>query len=450
MSHVPATPESAPAHDPYAALRLRDFRYFLTGSFVAWMGLQMQTVAVAWEVKHRVSDEQAPLMLGLVGLAQVVPVLALALPAGHTADRFDRRKILLCAETLLMCCSIGLALLAWQHGPLVLIYATLFLVGIGRAFQGPAKSALMPRIVPREIFSNAVTWNSSGFQLAAVLGPGLGGLAIWLLGSRTAPVLAFDAFTTSIFIVSLLLMRAQTITAAQPAKAAPTLHDLAAGFAFVRRNGIIFASITLDMFAVLLGGAVSLLSIYADDILKVGSQGFGWLYAAPAIGALAMSMVIAHRPPMQRAGRSLLWAVAGFGAATIVFGLSPWFWLSMAMLFLTGAFDNISVVVRHTLVQTLTPDAMRGRVSAVNGMFISASNELGAFESGLVAWLFSRVGDPKFGPTMSVVLGGVGTLVVVAIVAVIWPQLRRFGALDGGHDVNPVASSAEEDVSTPV
>lgn len=419
-----STENQVETHDPYAALRLPDCRHYLAGSFAASMGLQMQTVAVGWDLYERTGD---PLALGLIGLVQIVPVVALTLPAGHLADQADRRRILLTANLLLCLCSLGLALISWWSGPVWLVYAALFAIGVVRAFQGPVRSAFLPQIVPKERFSNAITWSSSSFQFASVCGPAIAGLLIALFKSATL-VYLLDAMTMLLFFSMVLSIRRPPFV---PSGKNATFASLAAGGRFVWNTKIVLAAITLDMFAVLLGGAVALLPIYAKDILGVGPSGFGWMRAAPAVGALTMSLVIAHRPPMQKAGKALLWAVAGFGVATIIFGVSRLFWLSLLMLFFTGVFDNISVVVRHTLVQTLTPDAMRGRVSAVNGLFIGLSNELGDFESGFAAKLFGQFLAPQAAAMTAVVSGGVGTLVVVAAVALIWPQVRKFGALDG-------------------
>lgn len=401
-------------HDAYAALRLRDFRLFLIGSVAATIGMQMQTVAVGWEIYERT---HSALALGWVGLVQVLPVIFLSLAAGHVADHHDRRGVMMLAEAVIALGSIGLACVSVWHGDIRLMYALLLVGGVSRAFLQPAKASFLPHIVPREHFSNAVTWNSGGFQLASVIGPALGGSLIGLCKSA-AIVYVVDAAATFTFFVLLTLIARRPVAAAT---GGVTLRSLVAGVGFLRRSPVVLAAITLDMFAVLLGGATALLPIYAKDILCVGATGLGWMRASPAIGALLMAFILAHRPPLRKAGRALLWAVAGFGAATIVFGFSRSFWLSLIMLFLTGALDNISVVVRHTLVQLLTPDEMRGRVSAINSMFIGASNELGGFESGLVAALST--------PTISVVAGGIGTLVVVAAVALMWPPMRRYGRL---------------------
>ncbi len=417
--------------DTYAVLRVRDYRLFLTGHITSVLGVQMQTVAVGWQLYETTGSAFA---LGMVGLVQFAPMLGLALPAGHIADRFDRRKVLILASLLAAVSSFGLTGVSLFGGNVTLIYVCLFLSGVARAYQGPSRSSLMPLLVERSLFSNAINWAVSGFEIASLAGPALGGLLIALF--RGATVVYVIGFLTSlIYAASLASMTKRSYRAArpeaaegepQPREAGLSLSSLAVGFKYVARTKLLLASMTLDLFAVLFGGAVALLPIYAKDILGVGPVGLGWLQAAPSVGAVMMALLTTHLPPLRKAGKVLLWAVAGFGAATVVFGVSRSFWLSLVMLFLTGAFDNISVVVRHTLVQILTPDQMRGRVSAVNGMFINASNELGRFESGLLAALA--------GPVFAVVAGGIGTLGVVAGAALIWPELRRFGRLDAPLD----------------
>jgi MFS family permease len=290
----------------------------------------------------------------------------------------------------------------------------------------PGKSALLPLIVPRSRFTNAVTWSTSGFQLATVIGPAAGGLVIAVTGAALW-VYLLDAALGLAFVIALSGLRPRPPAASQERIG---MQSLLAGAAFVWRTKLILGAVSLDMFAVLLGGATALLPVYAKDILHSGADGLGWLRAAPGLGALLTSYILTHRPPIQRAGATLLWSVAGFAAATIVFGVSRSFWLAWAMLFLTGAFDMVSVVIRHTLIQLWTPDAMRGRVSAVNGMFIGISNELGEFESGTVAHLCRRSGDAAFGPTASVVIGGVGTILIVLWAAWAFPALRRHGRVD--------------------
>ena len=413
-----ASARDSAKRDAYAALRVRDFRWFLAGHLLSVLGVQMQTTAVGWQLYEMTNSDLA---LGMVGLVQIVPMLGFALPAGQVADRYDRRKTLMSATTLAMVAASGLAVVTmWAGANVPLIYACLFLSGLARAFQGPARSSLMPQLVGRQTFRNAVSWNVSGFELSSMIGPALAGWLIYLLGGVT-PVYVFAGLGSVIYFVMLATLTNRSYTA-ESRDSRTDMKTLVAGFKYVWNTKLLLAAMSLDMFAVLFGGAVALLPVYAKDILHVGPAGFGALQAAPSLGAITMALVTTHLPPFERAGRTLLWAVAGFGLATIVFGLSGNFWLSLGMLFLTGAFDNISVVVRQTLATILTPDKMRGRVSSVNGMFISASNELGRFESGTVAALF--------GPIFSVVSGGVGTLIVVVMVALSSPKLRRFGRLD--------------------
>jgi MFS family permease len=381
---------------------------------LASVGSEMQSVAVGWELYQR-TDSAAS--LGMVGLVQVVPIILLSLPAGHVNDRYSRKLVLIVAQALVALAALGLAALSFLQGPVPLVYVCLLVAGIGRAFSAPARWALVPQVVPAELLANAITWNSSGWQIAATVGPALGGLVIWLTGQAVGAYL-LTVLCSGALILLLIPIRPHS----GPRIREPlTVETLLAGVRFVGQTKLILATITLDLFAVLLGGATALLPVYARDILHVGAAGLGWMRAAPSLGALFMAVVLTQRPPLRRAGPALLWAVAGFGGATIVFGISENFALSLAMLALLGALDNISVVVRGTLVQVLTPDAMRGRVSAVNAVFIGCSNELGAFESGITAhWL---------GPVVSVVAGGVGTIVVVLAVMTLWPEVARLGSL---------------------
>jgi MFS family permease len=407
-------------HDPYAALRYRDFRLVVAGRFVATLGEMMVSVAIGWELYQRTNSALA---LGFVGLTLMIPVLLFSLPAGHLADHYNRKRIVVFSQMLLLFASLSLAALSWTQGALPLVYGALFLIGVGGAFSSPASSTLIPQTVPPETFEKATTWSSSSWQLAAVIGPALGGAVIALTGGATL-VYLLDACGSVIYIVLILLIRARPAT--PPAKRETTVRSLAEGLRFLRGSQVLLAAITLDMFAVLLGGATTLLPIFAKDILHVGPVGLGWLRAAPSVGAAVMALTLTHTPPFKRAGRTLLWAVIVFGLATIVFGLSRNFYLSLVALLVLGAADNISVVIRHSLLLLRTPDAMRGRIAAVNGIFISASNELGGFESGLVAWLFT--------PVVSVVLGGVGTILVVLAVAYFAPEMRRLGALAPSPD----------------
>lgn len=417
----PGTPPNAlsvsttRAADPYAVLRNRDLVLYLTGRFVASLGQQMLTVAVGWELYERTNSALA---LGLVGLTQMLPMVLFTLPAGHLADNYDRKRIILLTTLLIGFASVGLTFISTVKADVFWIYACLFAAGSARTFLWPASSAFLPHLVSREQFSKAVTWSSGSFQLSSVVGPAIGG-AVIALTRHAAPVYAINAGASFLCFLLMAAVHRRHVVAVRERM---TLRSLSVGFKFVFASHIILGIITLDLFAVLLGGATALLPVYARDILKAGPAGLGFLQAALPAGSLLCALVLAHRPPLQRAGRTLLWAVFVFGVATIGFGLSRWFWFSFLMMSLCGFVDNVSVVVRHTLVQLLTPDEKRGRVSAVNSLFIGTSNELGGFESGTVAaWL---------GPVVSVVSGGVGTILVVMAVALIWPEIRKYGRLD--------------------
>jgi MFS family permease len=409
------TPPLAAALDPYAVLRNRDVALYLIGRLVASLGQQMVTLAVGWELYRRT---HSALALAFVGLTQMAPMVLFTLPAGHIADNHDRKRIIVMMNLVVACASLGLTLISALGAHVFWIYFCLFVAGTARTFLWPASAAFLPQLVSRQDFSRAVTWSSGSFQLSSVAGPAAGG-ALIALTHYAGPVYAFNAAASLICLTLISFVRRRPAVAA---KEKMTAESLSVGFKFVFASPIILGTITLDLFAVLLGGATSLLPVYAEDILAVGPTGLGFLQAALPMGSLICALVLAHRPPLQKAGRTMLLAVAGFGLATIAFGCSHWFWFSLLMLFVCGAVDNISVVVRHTLVQLLTPDEKRGRVSAVNSLFIGTSNELGGFESGLVAyWL---------GPVVSVVAGGVGTILVVLAVAAIWPGIRNYGRLD--------------------
>lgn len=402
-------------HDPYKALRFRDFRLLLTGRFITSFGNEMLTFAIAWELWLRTRSAFA---LGMVGLVQVVPVILLSLPGGHVADQHNRRMVVRLTQAAFSLCSLGLALLSYFEGPLILIYVCLLGIGIARAFNDPAASTLVPESVPPESFTSAATWSSSSWQLASILGPAAAGIIVALWDNVTV-IYLFDAIAALVFLVLLGLIKGRTLALSRKT---PTKESLMEGFRFIRSTKVILAAITLDMFAVLFGGAVALLPIYATDILQVGPQGLGIMRAAPSIGAIIMALLIAQLPPFKHAGKTLLIAVAGFGIATIVFGFSKNFLLSVAMLTLLGGLDNISVIIRSTLILTFTPDEMRGRTAAVNSIFIGTSNELGAFESGMAASLF--------GPIIAVVAGGIGTILVVLTIARVWPEMRNLQTLD--------------------
>jgi len=409
-------------HDPYAALRFRDFRFLASSTFLAVIAEQMLGVALGWELYERTGS---PLPLGIIGLVQVVPVLLLALPAGHLADRFDRRWITAGSLLLMVLGALALVQLSLSRGALELIYLSVLVIGIGRAFVSPAQGALSAEVVPAAHYTNAATWSSGLWQVAAVIGPALGGLLIAQLGSA-ALIYGLNAAMLLVVALLTLLLRARPVA---PSDEPVTLGSLLAGLRFVWDTKIVLASITLDMFAVLLGGATALLPVFAKDILQVGAVGLGWMRAAPSIGAVLAALAMAHLPPFKRAGRTLLVVVAGFGLATVVFGLSRSFALSLLMLALLGALDNISVVIRSTLLLIRTPDLMRGRVNAVHYVFIGISNELGAFESGLAAALLGTVG--------AVVAGGIGTILVVLGVALVWPEVRRLGSLTEEPEATP-------------
>jgi MFS family permease len=405
-------------HDAYAVWRLTAFRRYFTGNMIMILGWQMQKVAIGWEIYERTHSAMA---LGYAGLAQFVPQVLFMLFAGHVTDRYNRKYVLMAALAANSMAAAGLALNAAWGGSVYVLYACLFAYGTARAFIMPSRAAFLPGIIRMEIFSTAVSWNSSGFEIASMAGPAIGGL---LIGFFASPTLVYTINAAGQFaFVTLLAGIAYKYS--QGPRQPLTLHSFSAGFRFVCKQKVVLSAMALDMFGVLLGGATAMMPIYAKDILMVGPRGLGWLMAAPSIGAFTMALLQAHRGPLLRAGQTLLFAVAGFGTATIIFGISRNFWLSMLMLCLLGSCDNISVVVRSTLVQVLTPDDMRGRVSALNSLFIGTSNELGAFESGLVANFF--------GPVVSVVSGGAGTLLIVLGVARLSPELREYGRLDQTH-----------------
>lgn len=384
----------------------------------------MITVTVGWLLYERTADAWS---LGLVGVTELAPVLFLMVIAGNAADRYPRRNIGIFAHTILTFAALGLTLVSWRNGPTWMIYALLAMIGTARAFASPSVNTILPQLLDKAEFNNANAWLSSTFQLAAITGPAAGGMLIAATGNATASF-ACAAIGQLAFIAML-----RTIPTRVPPKAdhKRSAADIFAGFSFVRRNPLYLAAITLDLFGVLFGGAVALLPIYAKDILQVGPSGLGWLRAAPGLGALMMALITTRLRPWRRPGLVLLCVVAGFGVATIGFGLSRSFPLSLFCLFLTGVLDNVSVVIRLTLEQTITPDHLRGRVAAINYVFIGFSNEFGAFESGATAAMF--------GPTLSVVGGGIATLIVVGVVRAIWPQLAHIGPL---HTLTPAEAEA--------
>jgi MFS family permease len=403
-----------------AAFEHREFRLFQGARLFAILGSQIQSVAIGWQI-YAITGR--PLDLAWVGLAQFAPAVCLSLVTGHVADRFERRRILVvCYAAMALLSVVLFAFTRSDATNLAPIYTVLVGVGVARAFQGPASQSLLPSLVPAAHFSNAVAWSSSLWQAAMVLGPTLGGVAYAAFGGASR-VYALSAGCSMGACALVATMRPMV----PPARREPlTRASLFAGVRYVWTNQIVLGAISLDLFAVLLGGATALLPVYARDILHLGPWALGILRSAPAAGAAVTGVVLALRPIEKRAGAKMFACVAIFGVATVVFGLSRSFALSLVALVLVGASDMISVYVRSALVQLATPDAMRGRVSAVNMVFIGASNELGEFESGLTAqW---------FGAVASVVLGGVGTLLVVALWAWRFPKLRRVDEL---HDARP-------------
>jgi MFS family permease len=452
--NLPDEPEGRPAPPPaaadgggaYAVLRHANFTRYLIGRFVASLGQQMLVVAIDWELYQRM---HSALPLAFVGLSLMAPMILFTVPAGHFADTFNRKQIILVTSLVLMVVSVGLALASAFLASVGWIYFFLFILGAARTFLWPASAAFVTSLVPRDEFPRAVTFNSGAFQFSSVVGPAAFGAVMALMPVAEAhssawPVYALNALAS--LLCFLLVAPIRHVHKAPPAEPV-SLRSLAEGFRFVFQSKIILGTITLDLFAVLLGGAVTILPMFANDIFHTGPGGLGWLRNAMAVGAVLCAFVIAHRPPLQKAGRAMLGAVAIFGLATMLFGVAnanclgrwfalpnaAWFWISFALLALAGAVDNISVVVRQTLVQILTPDAKRGRVSAVNSLFIGTSNELGGFRSGIVAYLFTKqtmLGNPHAtGAILSTVSGGVGTILVVLAVACIWPDIRRYGKL---------------------
>jgi MFS family permease len=394
--------------DAYASFRFRDFRLLLIGNFLSTLGLQMLSVAVSWDLYL---ETRSAIVLGNIGLVQVAPFLLFALAAGHIADRYERQRIMIITQALLLSASL---LLATTPRSVLMIYAGLFLTATARAFQGPARLSILPHVVPPETLRNAIAWNSSAQEIATVSGPAVAGLLLASAGSRAVYLIQFGCAALTMALYHFLKFRGQP----NKEPVAPSSKSLLEGVRFVWRHGLILPAISLDLFAVLFGGATALLPIIAVEVLHTDVRGLGWLRAAPSIGAITMAFLLTHALRIERAGRALLLAVAGFGICTIVFGLSRSLWLSFAMLVCTGALDNVSVVLRQSLVQSKTPDKVRGRVLAVNNIFISCSNQLGAVESGwTAAW---------FGVVPSVVGGGLATILIVSAFAAKSRALREW------------------------
>jgi MFS family permease len=408
-----------------------DFVLFEIARFLIVAAVEMQAVAVGWQVYD---ITKRALDLGLVGLAQFLPGILLFLVSGHTSDRFDRRKVLgACYAGYALCSSLLLFIALRGAHSVRPIYAVLVLLGVARSFNGTASRSILPQLVPEEHFVNAVAWNATTFQAATILGPSLGGI-LYAAFRGPSPVYGAAMLTAVGALLSVFRIKTRKLARRREPM---TLKTVLAGLHFIWREKLILGAISLDLFAVLLGGAVALLPVYAREILHTGPWGLGLLRTAPGVGAAVMAVALAHRPLRGRAGPTLLWSVAGFGICTIIFGLSTSLAFSLIALICLGAADMISVIIRATLVQLRTPDAMRGRVNAVDMVFIGTSNELGQFESGLTAqW---------FGTVPAVLLGGVGTLVVIALWAWGFPELRRAGELHLMKSVTQEVAEAAED-----
>jgi MFS family permease len=404
--------------DPYAALRFREFNIFLLLRFVLVFAWSMQFIVIEWQVYTLTKD---PLSLGIIGLMEIIPALSMALFAGHIVDQREKRNLFLCCIGLFSLISLGLFFLSeasimasWdQKSILYSIYGFVFFGGLLRAFFGPTIFSLVALIVPKKAYPNAATWNSSTWQMASILGPAVAGLTINWLGIHWSLCIVFVLVVFS-FLLGLLISKKPVLN---PKIGEPVIQSLKAGVRFVFKTKAILGALSLDMIAVLFGGAVALLPVFAQDILKVGPEGFGVLRAAPAVGAFITMLTTAYIPISRSAGMKLLVAVFGFGISIIVFGLSSVFWVSVLALFFSGITDGVSMVIRQTILQLKTPDHMRGRVSSVNSMFVGSSNELGAFESGLTAKLMGTV--------TAVVFGGTMTLITALTTGLVSPSFRN-------------------------
>ena len=395
--------------DSYGVFKNRNFVFLMAGTVMSSLSQQMLAIAVAWDLY---TATKSPVVLGNVGLVQIIPVMVFALWAGHVADRYDRKRTASLGQ--LAYALIGLVL-SWNGtGNVPLIFGCLFVAGLARTFQWPATSALLPQVVPPESLNRAVSWSASARELSTVGGPAVAGFLLAALDSRA--VYITYTVLAAVSLICFLAIAPQPV--ADRKESATGWDGLLEGFRFVFSEKLVLYTMLLDLFAVLFGGAVALLPIYANEILNIGPTGLGWLRAAPAFGAACMGAYLAHRPPIRRAGPALLLSVAGFGIATIAFAVSRSAALSFFLLFLTGMFDNISVVLRIFLVNAITPNRMLGRVSAVNSIFINSSNQWGAVESGYAA--------QYMGTVPSVVFGGAMTMIVVAAIGWLSPQLLKW------------------------
>ncbi|MBM3185146.1 MAG: MFS transporter [Bacteroidetes bacterium] len=407
-------------HDPFAVLKIKDYQFFLTFRFFLTMAIQMQSVIVGWQVY---SISGSVLDLGLIGLAEAIPFILISIFSGHIADTFNRKKIIVLFTSIFILASAALLYLSVETSGLLKLYGTfpifilVGIIGIIRGFMSAALSPFLSQLLPRKLYGNGATWNSTIWHLASIIGPSISGFLV-AIDYMTAYGLALVFISIALF--SLLFIPKKETPAKEEGES--IWESISVGVKFVMKNQLVLGALSLDLFAVLFGGAVALLPDFAKNVLNAGPVELGYLRAAPAFGAAIMALIIAYRPPVHNAGKILLYSVAGFGVSTILFGLSTNFWLALFFLFLTGAFDNVSVVIRHSILQLATPDNMRGRVSAVNGIFIGSSNEIGAFESGLTAkW---------WGTKAAIIVGGSLTILVVAITGKISPKLRKLNLKD--------------------
>lgn len=407
-------------HDPFAVLKIREFNFFLVNKFFLTIGIQMQSVIVGWQV-YELTDNV--LALGMIGLAEAIPFIAVSLFSGHVADRFNRKRIILLFTFLLILATILLFYFSLDHVNILKKYGAtpIFIVigciGVIRGFLSAAFPSFMSQIVPRILYGNAATWNSSIWHIASVIGPASVG---FLINRSYSTAYIVDVCLISISFIAFLFIRSKPIPKKE--KGESLFESLSVGIKFVFKNQLVLGALSLDLFAVLFGGAVAMLPAFAKNILHAGPEELGYLRAAPAVGAVIMALLLAYKPLGQNAGRNLFLSIGAFGVSTILFGISTNFYWAFFFLFLTGAFDNVSVVIRHTILQLSTPDEMRGRVSSVNGIFIGSSNEIGAFESGITA--------KSFGLKPSIIFGGIMTVLVVGLIARFAPKLRKLNIND--------------------
>jgi MFS family permease len=408
--------EGIKKHDPYSALRFKEFRYFFIARLLLTLAFQVQVIVINWMAYEHTRD---PWTLGIMGLIEALPIMVVSLFGGHYADKFNRRKIIIVSIMMLIA---GSAFLTWfahngtehlQQFGVMPVFIVVLIIGFARGFLGPAIPAFSAQLIPKEFYTNAAAWNSTVWQLGSVTGPAIGGICYGIFGAAITSSIALLLMCAT--VVFYMLISNKPIP--EKLKEESMFESLKAGIKFVFKNEIIISAITLDLFAVLFGGAVAMLPVFADQVLHTGPEGLGYLRAAPALGAVIMAVVLAYFPPMRNSGIKLLWSVAMFGLCMIGFALSKNFILSFVILLLSGMFDSVSVVIRHTIIQIFTPDEMRGRVSSVNSIFIGASNEIGAFESGLAAKLMGLI--------PSVIAGGIATLLVVAGAYKFAPGLKK-------------------------